>query len=93
MGQKPEKGSKVVVKATKEAVFGEDEVKIKKITVPEGKKVTGLLTGNVIAGYCEVENTSLDGEKHWFPIEQLYTLEGEQLEEENVPLDISEDSS
>lgn len=92
MGQKPEKGIRVVVRATREAIFGEEEVKIKKLSIPEGKKVTGVLTGNVIAGYCEVESTSTDGGKHWFPIDQLYTEDGQQLEEEEIQIDIGEDS-
>jgi len=89
---KPEKGMKVVIKADREAIFGEEEVSVKKFFIPEGKKVTGTLTGNIIAGYCEVENTSIDGGRHWFPVDQLYTEKGEQLEEEEIPVNIEDES-
>lgn len=87
MKRTPEKGLKVIVRANREAVFGEDEVKIKKVDLTK-TNVSGILTGNVIAGYCEVDTSSYDGKKHWYPIDQLYTESGEQLEEEDMEFDL-----
>ena len=41
MDVKPSKGLKVKVSAAREAIFGEDGVEVKKVTVPSGKKALG----------------------------------------------------
>ncbi|MDA4134600.1 MAG: hypothetical protein OK441_03420 [Thaumarchaeota archaeon] len=93
MDVKPSKGLKVKVSAVREAVFGEDGVEVKKATVPTGKKATGTMTGRTLVGFAEVEMEALDGSKHWYPVEQLTTEKGEKLVEEEIAVEIKEDSS
>lgn len=91
MDLKPAKGLKVKVEADKEAVFGEESVQVKRITMPKGDSGrNGILTGTVIAGYCEVEMPSLDGKRHWYPVDGLVGMNGEKILEEEIEL--SEDS-
>lgn len=88
MDVKPSKGLKVKVSAAREAVFGEDGVEVKKVTVPSGKKALGTMTGRTLVGYAEVEMETLDGGKHWYPVDQLTTEKGEKVVEEEIPVEI-----
>jgi hypothetical protein len=36
---------------------------------------------------------ALDGSKHWYPVEQLTTEKGEKIVEEEIAVEIKEDSS
>jgi hypothetical protein len=87
MSVKPTKGMKVVVNASKEAIFGEDEVAVRKISVPVPKARNGTLTGRTLAGFCETEMPHLDGGKHWYPLEDVTVENGEKLVEEEVLLE------
>ena len=87
MELKPSKGLKVKVNADREAVFGEEGVDIRRLSNPKDKGQFGVLTGSTLAGYCEVEMPSLDGKKHWYPIEGLAGEKGEPLVEEEVQID------
>jgi hypothetical protein len=89
---KPTKGLKVKVNAAREAVFGEDGVEVKKISSPAGKAASGTLTGRTLVGYAEVEMVLLDGKNHWYPVEQILTEKGEKVVEEEIPVEIPEDS-
>jgi hypothetical protein len=93
MDVKPSKGLKVKVSAAREAIFGEDGVEVKKVTVPSGKKALGTLTGRTLVGYAEVEMETLDGGKHWYPVDQLTTEKGEKVVEEEIQVEIKEESS
>ena len=93
MDVKPSKGLKVKVSAVREAVFGEDGVEVKKAAVPPGKKAAGTMTGRTLVGYAEVEMEALDGGKHWYPVEQITTEKDEKIVEEEIPIEIKEDSS
>jgi len=93
MDVKPSKGLKVKVSAVREAVFGEDGVEVKKAAVPAGKKAAGTMTGRTLVGYAEVEMESLDGSKHWYPVEQLTTEKGEIIVEEEIAVEIKDDST
>jgi len=90
MDLKPEKGLKVKVDAHREAVFGDETVGIQKITLDHGGH-TGVLTGKVLVGFCEVEMPDLDGQKHWYPIDELKGENGENVVEEEIPIEIPED--
>jgi len=88
---RPAKGVKVKVNAKREAVFGEESVDVRKVSIPvEGNR--GLLTGTTLAGFCEVEMPSLDRKKHWYPIEDLVGEGGEKIVEEEIEVDLEEDS-
>ncbi|HZW84788.1 MAG TPA: hypothetical protein VFE91_02660 [Nitrososphaerales archaeon] len=91
MDLKPTKGLKVKVSAQREAVFGEESVDIRKIALPNGSG-NGVMTGLTLAGYCEVEMQGLDGHKHWFPIGDLKGENGENIVEEEIPIDVEEDA-
>jgi hypothetical protein len=84
---KPAKGVKVNCNPTKEAIFGEDGVEVKKASVPAGKHRLGMLTGRTLAGFAEVEMTGLDGKKHWYPTEELLTDKGEKVVEEEIAIE------
>jgi hypothetical protein len=88
MDVKPSKGLKVKVSAAREAIFGEDGVEVKKVTTPSGKKALGTMTGRTLVGYAEVEMETLDGGKHWYPVDQLATEKGEKVVEEEIPVEI-----
>jgi len=92
MDVKPSKGLKVIVDASREAVFGEDGVEVKKISSPSGKTAAGTLTGRTLVGYAEVEMTSLDAKSHWYPVDQLLTDKGEKVVEEEIAVEIPTDS-
>ncbi len=88
---KPAKGVKVKVNAQREAIFGEESVGVQKVVLNNGNNV-GVMTGNVLAGYCEVEMQKLDGRKHWYPIGDLLGEKGESVVEEEIPIDMDEDT-
>ena len=90
MELKPSKGLKVVVNAQREAIFGDESVNIEKIRLEDGIRV-GVMTGQVLAGFCEVEMQKLDGRKHWYPIDDLAGEHGEKIVEEEIPIEIPED--
>ena len=87
MEVKPAKGLKVNCNPTKEAVFGEDGVEVKKASVPAGKHRLGVLTGRTLAGFAEVEMTGLDGNKHWYPTDEMLTDKGEKVVEEEIAIE------
>ena len=90
MELKPSKGLKVIVNAQREAIFGDESVNIEKIRLEDGNRV-GVLTGQVLAGFCEVEMQKLDGKRHWYPIDDLAGEHGEKIVEEEIPIEIPED--
>lgn len=91
MEVKPAKGLKVNCTPTKEAVFGEDGVEVKKASLPAGKHRMGVLTGRTLAGFAEVEMTALDGKKHWYPTEEMLGEKGEKVVEEEIVIEESAD--
>lgn len=96
MDVKPEKGLKVNCSPTREAIFGEEGVEVKKTSLGVGKNRLGVLTGRTLAGFAEVEMTTLDGKKHWYPTEELLTEKGEKVVEEEIviePVDDGEDET
>ncbi|MGA2199165.1 MAG: hypothetical protein ABSG45_04430 [Nitrososphaerales archaeon] len=93
MDVKPSKGLKVKVNAAREAIFGEDGVEVKKVAAPAGKNAVGTMTGRTLVGYAEVEMDALEGSKHWYPVDQLTTAKGEKIVEEEIAVEIKEDSS
>ena len=86
MELKPAKGLRVRVNADKEAIFGEEAVQVRRVALPKDDGSSGVLTGTVIAGYCEVKMPSLDGKKHWYPVEGLVGENGEKIVEEEIEL-------
>ena len=90
MELKPSKGLKVVVNAQREAIFGDESVSVEKIRLDDGNKV-GIMTGQVLAGFGEIEMLKLDGKKHWYPIGDLSGENGEKIVEEEVPVEIPQD--
>jgi hypothetical protein len=91
MDLKPSKGLKVVVNATREAIFGDEALAVKKVAFSDQGSKRGVLTGSVLAGYCEVEMPSLDKARHWYPVDQLAGEKGEKIVEEEVTVEIPED--
>lgn len=87
MEVKPTEGLKVKVKATKEAVFGEDGVEVKDVPSPADKGAAGVLTGKTLVGFAEVQMQALDGKKHWYPVDQMTTEKGEKVVEEEIPIE------
>ncbi|MDV3278570.1 MAG: hypothetical protein LYZ69_08950 [Nitrososphaerales archaeon] len=90
MELKPTKGLKVKVNARREAVFGEESVAVKKVALPDGKGMSGIMTGVTLAGYCEVEMPGLDGQRHWYPIDELLGEKGEKVVEEVLVIEDGE---
>ena len=86
MDVKPSKGVKVVVNAQREAIFGDESVSIRRISLNDGLKV-GEMTGLTLAGFCEVEMPNLDGKRHWYPIGDLVGEHGEAVVEEEIPIE------
>jgi len=97
MEVKPAKGVKVNCNPSKEALFGEDGVEVKKASIPSGKHRLGVLTGRTLAGFAEVEMGGLDGKNHWYPTDQMLTDKGEKVVEEEIvieePADDGEEGS
>lgn len=91
MELKPSKGLKVFVNAQREAVFGDESVAIRKVSLPNDGSRAGVLTGTALAGFCEVEMPALDGKKHWYPVDDLSGEHGEQIVEEEIKIDEEED--
>jgi hypothetical protein len=87
MEVRPAKDLKVSCSPTKEAIFGEDGVEVKKATIPNDKHKLGVLTGRTLAGFAEVEMTALDGKKHWYPTEEMLTDKGEKVVEEEIVIE------
>lgn len=93
MELKPARGLKVMVEADKEAIFGDEAVQVRRVMLPKDNGRHGVLTGTVIAGYCEVDMPSLDGKRHWYPVDGLLGEKGEKIVEEEIELpEDSEDS-
>jgi hypothetical protein len=91
MDVKPTKGLKVKVSASREAVFGEEGVEVKKVSTL-GSASMGTLTGRTLVGYAEVEMGGLDGKSHWYPVDQMATENGDKVVEEEIVIDVPEDS-
>jgi hypothetical protein len=91
MELKPAKGVRVRVAAKREAVFGDEVVVVRSVSIPEAS-AAGLLTGVTLAGFCEVEMPSLDGKRHWFPIDDIVGEKGENIVEEEIPIELDEDA-
>jgi hypothetical protein len=89
MDLKPSKGLKVKVNAQREAIFGDESVAVQKVKLNDGDRV-GTMTGQTLAGYCEVEMLKLDGGKHWYPIDDLAGENGEKIVEEEIPIELDE---
>jgi hypothetical protein len=87
MEVRPAKGLKVNCSPTKEAIFGEDGVEVKKATIPSDKHTLGVLTGRTLAGFAEVEMAALDGKKHWYPTDEMLTDKGEKVVEEEIVIE------
>lgn len=90
MDVKPEKGVKVKIDASREAIFGEEGVEVKKVAA--GKTTSGTLTGRTLVGYAEVDVAGLDGKSHWYPVDQMLTEKGDKVVEEEIVIDVPEDS-
>jgi hypothetical protein len=91
MEVRPAKGVKVNCNPTKEAMFGEDGVEVKKATLPAGKNRLGVLKGRTLAGFAEVEMTGLDGKNHWYSTEEMLSDKGEKVVEEEIVIEEPED--
>jgi hypothetical protein len=87
MEVRPAKGLKVNCNPSKEALFGEDGVEVKKASIPSTKHRLGVLTGRTLAGFTEVEMAELDGKKHWYPTDELVTEKGEKVVEEEIVIE------
>lgn len=87
MDIRPTKGLKVNANPTKEAVFGEEGVEVRKASISSPKDRLGTLTGRTLAGFAEVEMASLDGNKHWYPTDQMLTEKGEKVVEEEIVIE------
>ncbi len=91
MDVKPSKGLKVKINASREAVFGEEGVEVKKVSLT-GSVPMGTLTGRTLVGFAEVEVAELDGKSHWYPVDQIVTENGERVVEEEIAIEVPEDS-
>lgn len=92
MDLKPSKGLKVKVNAQREAIFGDESLAVQKVKLNDGDRV-GIMTGQTLAGYCEVEMQKLDGHKHWYPIDDLAGENGEKIVEEEIPIELDEEGA
>ncbi len=90
MDLKPSKGLKVKVNAQREAIFGDESVAVQKVRLNDGDRI-GTMTGQTLAGYCEVEMQKLDGRRHWYPIDDLAGENGEKIVEEEIPIELEEE--
>jgi len=86
MELKPSKGLKVKISATREAIFGDESVSVQKVAMSDGK---GVMTGHTLVGFCEIEMQG-DGQRHWYPIEDLTGDHGEKFVEEEIPIEADE---
>jgi hypothetical protein len=87
MEVRPAKGLKVNCTPSREAIFGEDGVEVKKTAIPSVKNRPGILTGRTLAGFAEVEMAALDGKTHWYPTDQMLTEKGEKVVEEEIVIE------
>jgi hypothetical protein len=92
MEVRPTKGLKVNCNPTKEAIFGEDGVEVKKASIPAGKNRLGVLSGRTLAGFAEVEMVGDDGKKHWYSTEEMLSEKGEKVVEEELVIEEPADS-
>ncbi len=76
--------------AQREAVFGDESVSVRRVTLNDGNRV-GVMTGVTLAGFCEVEMPKLDGRKHWYPVGEVTGEQGEQFIEEEIPIEQEEE--
>lgn len=90
MELKPSKGLRVLVSAQREAIFGDESVSVQKVRLDNGHN-SGVMTGQNLAGYCEVDMKGLDGQKHWYPIEDLQGEHGEKIVEDEIPVEMDEE--
>lgn len=90
MDAKPTKGLKVKISASREAVFGEEGVEVKKISAV--KATDGTLTGRTLVGYAEVEASGPEGKSRWYPVDQMVTDKGDKVVEEEIVIEVPEDS-
>src|SRR5271157_5592600 len=88
---RPAPGVKVNCNPTKEAIFGEDGVEVKKAALASGKQRLGVLTGRTLAGFAEVEMAALDGKKHWYSTEEMLSDKGEKIVEEEIVIEEAAD--
>jgi hypothetical protein len=84
---RPAKGVKVNCNPSREAIFGEDGVEVKKASISSTKNRLGVLTGRTLAGFAEVEMGALDGKMHWYPTDQMLTDKGEKVVEEEMVIE------
>jgi hypothetical protein len=91
MELKPARGVRVLVAAKREAIFGEESVTVRNVSIP-GAGALGVLTGVTLAGFCEVEMPALDGKRHWYPVGDLVGEKGEKIVEEEIPIELDEDA-
>lgn len=91
MEVRPAKGVKVNCNPSKEAIFGEEGVEVKKAVINPGKGRAGVLTGRTLAGFAEVEMESLDGKKHWYPTDEILTDKGDKVVEEEITIEVPSD--
>jgi len=89
---RPTKGLKVRVNARREAVFGEESLDVRSVSMPDAER-EGTLTGLALAGFCEVEMPELDQKKHWYPVDELVGEGGEKIVEEEIEVELDDDSS
>ncbi len=87
MDLKPSKGLRVKVNAQREAIFGDESVAVQKVKLNDGDRM-GTMTGQTLAGYCEIEMQKLDGRKHWYPIDDLAGENGQKIVEEEIPIEL-----
>lgn len=92
MEVKPAKGLKVKVNARREAIFGDESVNVQRVAMGDGDR-PGILTGRTLIGFAEVEMKKLDGNNHWYPIEEIVGEHGEKLVEEEVQVEMADDDS
>jgi hypothetical protein len=92
MDLKPSNGIKVKVNAKRQAIYGDESVSVHTVTLNDGHQ-SGVLTGVTLAGFCEVNMPTLDGRKHWYPIEDLEGEHGEKIVEEEIPIQLDQEES
>ncbi len=92
MELKPSKGLKVKVNATREVIFEDESMSVKRVSLPD-KSRGGVLTGVTLAGYSQVTMPELDAKQHWYPIDSLIGEHGEKIVEEEIEVDLEEDEA
>lgn len=92
MELKPTKGLLVKVNAHREAIFGDESVNVRTVSLGDGDRA-GVLTGRTLIGFAEVEMKKLDGQNHWYPIDDIVGKDGEKLVEEEIQVEMGGDES